>query len=215
MALKHVATTVLCLLSLALGATACAGGGDDDSATGDDEVNRAKKASGYDLEGPKALPSNRAPVEFCTEVLSPEQAACERVHGQVKRANSCKDLCSKPIAPQGMAAGYDLTGYKKLPNDRVPVEFCTQALSEEQGACERVQGEISGANGCKHLCSKPIAPRGKAAGYDLRGFKILPNDRVPVEFCAAVVSEVQAACDRAGGTIQGVNGCGHLCSLPL
>jgi hypothetical protein len=203
----------LSFFTLAIGACAA---DTDDTSSADDEINRrAKKVSGYDISGPKALPADRAPVEFCAEVVSREQAACERVQGQTKRANGCRDLCSLPIADQGKAAGYDLTGFKQLENGQVPVEFCAAVVSEVQAACEKVQGKVSGANGCAHLCSKPIAPAGKVAGFDKTGFKILANDKVPVEFCAAVVSETQAQCEKVGGKSSRVNGCGDLCSLPF
>jgi hypothetical protein len=209
-------THVLSILALALAATACTSASDD-TATGNDEVVTAapRKVSGFDLTGPKALASDKTIAELCAAVISEEHGACERVRGEVKRANGCKDLCSKPIAVRGKAAGYDLSGFAILDNDRVPVEFCAAVVSEVQEACERAKGEISGANGCAHLCSKPIAPRGKVAGYDLTGFKILSNDRAPVEFCTAVVSEVQESCSRVGGTTHRANGCADLCSLPL
>lgn len=203
---------VLSLFTLAIGA--CSADSDDTSSS-DDEIRRAKKVSGYDISGPKALPADRAPVEFCAAVISQEQEACERVRGQTKRANGCRDLCSLPIAAEGKAAGYDLSGFKQLPNDRVPVELCAAVVSDVQTACQNVRGAVSRANGCADLCSKPIAPAGKVAGFDKNGFKILANDKVPVEFCAAVVSETQAQCEKVGGETTRVNGCGHLCSLPF
>jgi len=175
----------------------------------------ASKASGYDLEGPKALANDRVPVEFCTQALSVERAACEKVDGRVIAANGCKELCSEPIAPRGKTAGYDLTGFKIIASDRAPVEMCISAVSRESAACDRVGGKTSRGNSCKDVCSRPIAEPGKAAGYDLEGFKILPNDRVPVEFCTQVVNEVQERCQRAGGVPSGANGCKQLCSLPL
>lgn len=211
---SHVVSLLSVLLPLA--AMACAAD-DDGTTTGDDEVKRARaaKVSGYDFTGPKALPNDKVPVEFCAAVVSEEQEACTRVRGELRRANGCAILCSKPIAPRGKAAGFDLSGFKVLANDRAPVELCAAVVSEVQSACERAQGEVSSVNSCGHLCSKPIAPKGKAAGFDQTGFKILPNDKVPVEFCAAVVSPLQEACSKVNGTLVRVNGCGALCSLPF
>jgi hypothetical protein len=205
---------LLSILPLVVLAAACANP-DDDDATDSEDVIRATKVSGYDLAGPKALPGNKAGSEVCIQVLSEEQAACERVQGTTIRANGCKHLCSKPIAPRGKTAGYDFAGFKQLSADKVPVEFCIQVLSEEQAACERAGGVTSGANGCAHLCSAPIAPQGKGAGFDLTGFKILPNASASTDVCAAVVSKVQEQCTRVKGKLSHVDGCADLCSLPL
>jgi hypothetical protein len=203
------------LVPFVLSAFACAGADSNDATSQDDIVRRARKVSGFDFEGPKALANDKVPVEFCAAVVSEVQGACERVRGEVRRANGCRDLCSKPIAERGKAAGYDFDGYKQLANDQAPVEFCAAVVSEVQAACERVGGDVSRANSCADLCSKPIAPAGKAAGYDQTGFKILDSDRAPVEFCAAVVSPVQDACSKVGGSVSRANSCADLCSLPF
>jgi hypothetical protein len=129
--------------------------------------------------------------------------------------SGCDHLCSVPIAPEGKVAGYDLTGFKQLPNDKAAVTFCAQVVTPEQAACERAGGTMSGANDCRTLCSVPIAPEGKAAGYDLEGFKIAGADKIGEEVCAAVLSPIDEACAAVKGKTVPTNDCGTLCSLPL
>ena len=193
---------------------ACAGE-DDATAVESDEVKKtqANDVSGFDLEGPKALKNDKVTAELCAAVVSPVREACDRAEGRTSRSNGCQDLCSVPIAPRGKAAGYDMTGYKQLAVPAAP-GFCPAVVSPVRAACARAGGSTSVA-GCAVLCTKPVARDGEAAGYDLTGFKILPNDKVTAELCAAVISPVQQACQRVGGEISRVNGCGQLCSLPL
>jgi hypothetical protein len=178
-----------------------------------DEVNAGSgKISGFDLQGPKVLPKRSVP--FCPAVVSHVKEACTGVRGETMRSG-CTDLCSLPIATQGKVAGYDLKGFKQLPNGNAAATLCPQVISQEQAACERVGGTTVAADDCKVLCSEPIAPQGQAAGYDLSGFKIVPNDGSEPEICATVLSPVEEACIAVRGERTSVKGCGVLCSLLL
>ena len=171
------------------------------------------KVSGYDFEGPKALPNDMVP-EICTMVMQPEQMACQAVGGTTLQANGCKVLCSEPIARAGKVAGYGFTGFNIVDAPR-PGIMCPMVVSSESMACYELGGDTTRVVGCSDVCSVPIAPAGKAAGYDLTGFKTLSNDVVHLQDCLPMVTPVQAACGAVNGVTRPVNECQHLCSLPL
>jgi hypothetical protein len=169
------------------------------------------KVSGFDFEGPKSLPATDVQCMFFRQ--PDEEKACLEVGGEATQAAGCAILCSKPIARPGKVAGYDFDGYTQAESTESHCAFIRQP--DEDKACSAVGGESTQAADCQILCSKPIAPEGKVAGYDLSGYKVLANDKVPVEFCIASVSEVQERCIGVGGETLRANGCQHLCSLPL
>lgn len=199
---------------LVSGLTGCAATGDpgasDDSFL-NEESQRGGKVSGFDLQGPKALPATDVKCAF--HVQPEEEIACAKVGGTSTQAADCAILCSKPIAKEGTVAGFGFDGYRQLASEQVVCDF--HQAPEEDVACSAVGGDVIAAADCARLCSKPIARKGTVAGFDLEGFKILPNDSVPVEFCAAVVSPVQEGCGAVGGELSHANGCAQLCSLPL
>jgi hypothetical protein len=109
--------------------------------------------------------------------------------------------------------GYDFSGFKTMnpaPKDMV----CTAVLKAEQAACQEVEGVTIWADKCKVMCSKPIAPKGKVAGYNFQGFAIseaLAEDMV----CAAILTPEQEACSENGGHSQFAANCKNLCSVPI
>jgi hypothetical protein len=174
-------------------------------------VETGGKVSGFDFEGPKALPKM---ADRCAFFRQPdEEIACSAVGGVSTQAEGCVTLCSKPIAERGKSAGYGFDGYKQLDKSDVLCTFHRQP--DEDKACGLAGGTVTQAAGCAILCSTPIAKSGAVAGYDLEGFKVLANDRVPVEFCTEQVSIVQVSCSAVGGSLRAANGCAQLCSLPL
>jgi hypothetical protein len=208
---------VLALFAVAALAVACADAGETQESSGA-AFSSAQRVSGFDLEGPKVLDADevgRAGSQVCSDVVTPERTACDRVQAVVVRANGCRDLCSRPIAPDGKAAGYGLTGYAIIDADRVAGETCPtppDLAHDAQAACESVGGITSGGNGCARLCSKPIAPAGQIAGYDGSAFRIAPSAR---DACEAAATAFPESCARAGGTSSRIDGCKELCTLPF
>jgi hypothetical protein len=201
--------------SLAISVTlvACAGN-PDGASTESDEVNQSSKVSGFDLDGPKALSTTQVTSQICVQIVPREQGPCEEVHGTLSRANGCKNLCSLPIAADGKAAGYDFDGYKQASNANAATQICPEMLSEEETVCRNAHGVVTPIDACHVLCSKPIARQGKMAGYDLTGFKILPNEGTEL-FCPDVVSPVREACTKVHGETTRGDSCRDLCSLSL
>ena len=186
-----------------------------ESSTKTDDVTQRKKTvvSGYDLEGPKVLPSDTVLAEFCAAVVSEVRTACAKAGGASSRVNGCGDLCSVPIAAAGKTAGYGFEGYVQVSDDEQPTA-CSEVVLPEASACEKAGGKLLSAGDCRSLCTKPIAEKGKVAGYDTKGFKVLPaatQDTV----CIFVVSEVEMRCDAVGGTSTAAADCATLCSHPF
>ena len=177
-----------------------------------DEANLVgrPKVSGFDFDGPKALPA--APSRCAFRVEPEESTACRELGGVTLQAADCRVLCSKPIARPGSVAGYDFQGYKKLRKQDPLCAFHREP--EESRMCREVGGVSTQATQCKILCSKPIAPTGQVAGYDLTGFRIARSNEHP-DVCGMEVSGLQLACSAAGGDERAIEGCGYLCSLPL
>lgn len=109
--------------------------------------------------------------------------------------------------------GYDLTGFKTL--DAAPKDMiCTTVLRPEEAACQDAGGKTFWADKCKPLCSIPVAPKGKVAGYNFTSFVVadaLPEDMA----CAAIVSAEQEACFKNSGKTQVAKNCKYLCSVPI
>ena len=171
---------------------------------------KVAKVAGYNFDGPKVLDGMPDDVA-CPQVLREDENACMVARGIVRRAEGCSILCSIPIAPRGKAAGFDFVGHKVL--EAAPSEICTQQVREEDEACSAVKGKATGVKGCKTLCSLPIAKRGKVAGFDFTGLKIL--DAAASEICTQQVREEDEACAVAKGKSTGAKGCKVLCSVPI
>lgn len=143
-------------------------------------------------------------------------AACASSEGD----DSATDSQNVTAATSGKSvAGYDFDGPKALPSDNAP-SVCPPILSpgDVVNACFKVKGKqrlanFEPPNNCAVLCSKPIAPENKIAGYDFEGFKFQSTEGPPV-LCAAVVSPEEEACNQAGGTPTTAR-CKTLCSIPI
>lgn len=113
------------------------------------------------------------------------------------------------------ASGYLIGGPELRGTDRVPTQLCgpMSPLVADESACDRARGTTTITNGCRLLCSKPVAELGKIAGYDFDGFQVLDVPTIPLA-CPTVVTEEQTACIAAGGEASGA-GCHRLCSKPI
>jgi hypothetical protein len=199
---------ILCALAVAACSNADSDvGGDESNVTG----GSRERVSGFDFDGPKVLPGQEGTCNFITQ--PEEEKACLDAGGKAKLAGGCETLCSTPIARSGKVAGYDFTGYQQAASTLAVCSFFTEP--EESKACTALGGSSVHSDGCRVFCSTPIAPEGKVAGYDLEGFRILPNDSTIAELCAAVLSPVEKGCMEVGGKIRRANGCKVLCSLPI
>ncbi len=109
--------------------------------------------------------------------------------------------------------GYDFSGPKTMeaaPKDMI----CTALVRAEEVACQDVKGKTILANKCQVMCSIPIAPKGKVAGYNFKSFII--TDALPAgKVCAAVVSPEHEACLKAGGKVTIAEKCSALCSVRI
>lgn len=112
-----------------------------------------------------------------------------------------------------MVQGYDLSGLQTLDAPRKDM-ICTTVLRPEEAACQAARGKTIWADKCKPLCSLPIAPKGKVAGYNFSSF-VIAEALAPDMVCAAVVSAEEEACFERGGKTQVAAKCKHLCSLPI
>lgn len=198
------------LLALLLVACAAPAAEEVDADTQNLSGGGVGRVSGYTLDGPRAGDSDRVSVELCEPTDGADEQACDAVGGELRSANGCKLLCTLPMARRGFVAGYDLEGYKQLPSDAVATEVCAWVPEAD---CTRQRGTIQRANGCRTLCTVPIAESGFTAGYDLEGYKRLPNDRAAATFCEP--NEVGPRCTAVGGTAWAANECRALCTLPL
>jgi len=170
----------------------------------------AGKVAGFDFDGFQVASVGGA--EICPEIVDAVAARCEQIEGVSTATKGCKTLCSLPIAPRGKVAGFDFSGFTMAPEGGA--EICPAVIREEEQACFAAGGHPAPAKGCKTLCSVPIAPRGKVAGYDFEGPKVLPE--MPANMaCPAVLRPEDAACERAGGTAKLADGCATLCSKPI
>jgi hypothetical protein len=92
---------------------------------------------------------------------------------------------------------------------------CPAVVSPEQDACDAAKGVATLDMNCATICSLPIAPAGKVAGFDFLGFHVAPSLAGTGGACPAVVSPEQAACDSAGGATSIDSQCRALCSKPI
>jgi hypothetical protein len=172
----------------------------------------AKQVAGFGFQGLKTL--DRAPSDqVCAAIVNAEEEACLNAGGLTFPAKGCVVLCSQPIAKKGSVAGYDFAGPRVAP--ALPANSACPALANaETDACLNVNGDTTYDKRCKTLCSKPIAKKGKVAGFDFSGFK--SADALPANFaCPQVADAVTDACLAVGGETTYTKGCGILCSFPI
>lgn len=212
---RMLLSTLVASIAGALVMAGCAANVDDEAS--DEEMSEADLTSsgpigGYDLAGPKrAAPRPRN--TFCPEVVDAVQEACMKKGGRTTAVAGCKSVCSVPIAAAGKIAGFDMGGFKTraaLPEGT----GCPEIADAVTDACITAKGKTSMAQGCKVLCSVPVAPSGKVAGYDLKGYKKL--DAMPTgTMCPEMLDEASEACRIAKGRVTQAKGCKYLCSLPI
>jgi hypothetical protein len=114
--------------------------------------------------------------------------------------------------PATKVAGFDFDGFKVSAVSAG--EVCPAVITPEDQACMEAGGRGAAAKDCQVLCSVPIAPRGKVAGYDFDGPKVLASPSAGIA-CPAVITPEQMACERVGGTSKAANNCAVLCSKPI
>src|SRR5687768_7949010 len=88
---------------------------------------------------------------------------------EVKAASPAQPIAEKPIS------GYDFTGPQVAKKNDVLCSFFREP--DESIACTGAGGVATQATDCKILCDRPIAEKGKVAGYTFKGFEILPSDK--------------------------------------
>jgi hypothetical protein len=170
------------------------------------------KVAGFDFKGFRiaaGLDQNAA----CPMVATPETDACLNLNGTTSFDKGCGVLCSLPIAPKNKVAGFDFKGLKISPA-LGQNSACPMVATAETDACINVGGSTTFDKGCKTLCSKPIAKKGKVAGFNFLGFKIL--DALPANgACPMVATAESDACLDAGGSVSYDKGCSIICSAPI
>jgi hypothetical protein len=110
-------------------------------------------------------------------------------------------------------SGYDFRG-PQVQKKRAS-EICPAVISGEAIACGIARGKSVSTENCGTLCSVPIAPSDKRAGFSFAGFEILnkPSSRI---FCPQVIGPEALACERVGGaSTSAADRCASLCSLPI
>lgn len=128
--------------------------------------------------------------------------------------DSGTDLAAARVARgSSQIIGYDFTGLKAM-NPAKRDMICTQEVKAEDEACREAGGKSIWAENCKVMCSIPIAPKGKVAGFNFD--KLVITDELPGDmFCPQVVTAEQEACGNVGGKAVYANQCKVLCSKPL
>jgi hypothetical protein len=173
-------------------------------------VAGAAKVAGFDFSGFKVAELGGA--EICPEIVDAVAMACNAADGKAMPAKGCKTLCSVPVAPRGKVAGFDFGGFKVA--DQSGDELCPEIVDAVAGACFDAGGKASPAKSCKTLCSVPVAPRGKVAGYDFDGPKIM-NAAPENMACIELVRPEEEACREVNGRIIQADDCHSLCSKPI
>lgn len=169
------------------------------------------KGDGTDLEATRAKPqiagwlgdefirANRgAPGQPCPAVFTDEQSACRDNGGANIPIENCKFLCSVPYLlssaqNKGKVIGFGFEGIvtaKVAKKDQV----CAALVRPEEEACHAVGGKKIKADGCKFLCSKPIAERGKVAGYNFAGPQYGLAGLAEGDACPAILIAEDEAC---------------------
>ncbi len=170
------------------------------------------KVAGFDFKGFRiaaALDQNAA----CPMVATAESDACLNANGTTSFDKGCGVLCSLPIAAKTKVAGFNFKGLK-IAAALGQNSACPQVATAETDACIKAAGSTTYDKGCNTLCSKPIAKKGKVAGFNFSGFKIL--DALPANTACPMVATAESdACIDAGGSSSFDKGCSVLCSVPI
>lgn len=174
-------------------------------------TSAAANVAGFDFTGfhtATGLPQGTA----CPQRATAETDACIAAGGNSRYKADCRILCSVPIAPAGKVVGFNFTGVR-IEDELPPNGACPLRATAETDACIAANGKNLFAKSCAPLCSLPIAPEGKIAGYNRTGFQVVdalpPNSACPQR--ATVDTD---ACLAAGGRNLYQASCAALCSVP-
>lgn len=108
-------------------------------------------------------------------------------------------------------AGFDFDGFG---SGRVAgLEVCPEVVDAVAEACRAARGKATAVAGCKTLCSVPVAPAGRVAGFDFEGYRA--GEIAGNELCPEIVDGVAQACHAAGGIATAIKGCASVCSTPV
>jgi hypothetical protein len=176
--------------------------------------------AGFSKEGPVTF---FAPARQCHEadVDSAMASACSAAGGVAVFDEDCNNLCSVPMANEGDIAGYDLTGFRTVDALLIAPKTSTATAEEVERRCVAAGGFVDlGFDGeAVRLCSVPVAPEGRLAGYDRSGFRMFHDVRAPEADAVADLRELRARCAAVGGRVSaGLTDEGEpaaICSLPV
>jgi hypothetical protein len=208
--LKRFSFALFPLFLLSATSAACADGSDPSSDESD--VKRGRKVAGYDFEGPK-ITEALAPNAACPEVVTAEADACRAARGSDTYTRGCGLLCSVPIAQKGRVAGFDFAGFRS-DEALAPMTACPQIADPVTDACLAVRGQTAYTKSCGVLCSLPVAPEGKVAGFDFSGYRSV-EALGPMRACPEVMSPVADACLSKKGRTSYTRDCSVVCSVPV
>lgn len=129
-------------------------------------------------------------------------------------------LGTSPRAAAERVAGFDFSGVKRA--DALPARHgCAQTGRADllvTDACLAAEGRTIYTSTCATLCSVPVAPKGKTAGYDMTGLQT-ENGLTEHEGCPEVGIDdsllVSDACVAAHGKTSFTKTCETLCSVPV
>jgi hypothetical protein len=116
-------------------------------------------------------------------------------------------------AGKSTVAGFDFKGFQIL-KKKSGGQCKFFVAPKEQLACNAAGGETVFASNCKPLCSEPIAPKGKVAGYDFTGPVIRKAPPKGIK-CPAVQTAEAEACSAIGGDATKDDSCNVLCDTPI
>jgi hypothetical protein len=109
--------------------------------------------------------------------------------------------------------GFDLKGPRTT---QVPEasQHCPDRVDAVADACRAAHGTSTRVKDCQTLCSVPIAPPGKVAGFDFDGFQVR-GESDPDSTCPELVDAVAETCRTSLGVATPTADCTTLCSVPI
>jgi hypothetical protein len=167
---------------------------------------------GFTYAGPVVLPVIESGVA-CPAILREEEARCWSAGGESRLADGCTAVCNLPIAPAGRVAGFTFRGFVRR-EALAEGTACPAILTAEAWACDNLGGTSSKDALCRDVCSKPIARRGRVAGFTFEGL-VVRRAAAEGTACPAIYTQADAACDASGGTTVRDADCNVLCSTPM
>jgi hypothetical protein len=109
--------------------------------------------AGFDFDGFQSGP--RGGGEPCLEIVDLVAERCHAASGETTAMKGCRTLCSVPVAPLGMVAGYLFSG--PVVRAAQGGGICDLLTTPELVACNTAGGQTIMTEGCETLCSVPIA----------------------------------------------------------